>query len=328
MIERPKNVVLAGLLLLVGRLLPRGRERIVPGRAPNDRAERAAILLFLLAAAAGAAFPVLYAFELGGNLTQTLGASLGLALLLAGAALVVLGRGVVVTEENEEAYPEPEHPEEQETLEQIVAEAGDAISRKRLLTLAGGAAGGVLAVAVLTPIVSLGPLFRVGALFATPWRRGRRLVDEQGRPYRAADIHEDTFYTAFPEGADREELGASLVLVRLPEESLDLPDGRSNWAPGGILAYSKICTHAGCAVSLYRAPLFRPDAPEPALVCPCHYSTFDPSTGGTVRFGPAGRALPQLPLTIDRRGHLRAGGNFSGAVGPSWWGVRNREPKP
>jgi ubiquinol-cytochrome c reductase iron-sulfur subunit len=94
------------------------------------------------------------------------------------------------------------------------------------------------------------------------------------------------------------------------------------------VAYSKICTHAGCAISLYRAPLFQPDEPPPALVCPCHYSTFDPADGGTVVFGPAGRKLPMLPVFVDRRGHLRAKGNFDEAVGPSWWGVRLRSPNP
>ena len=64
---------------------------------------------------------------------------------------------------------------------------------------------------------------------------------------------------------------------------------------------------------------------RPALVCPCHYSTFDPAAGGAVLFGPAGRPLPQLPLQIDHAGHLRAAGTFSGPVGPSWWGVRNRK---
>ena len=320
--ERLKTWILAGLILLLGRLLPRGRERIVPRRSPDDRAERAAILLFLLAAGCAAAFPVLYALE-PDNLTQALGGSLGAALVLTGAALVVIGRGVVVTEENEEDYPEPEHPEEQEALEQIVAESGDTISRKRLLTLAGGAAGGALAVAFLTPAVSLGPLFHISRFFRTPWRRGRRLVDEHGRPYRAADIHEDNFYTAFAEGADKEELAASLVLVRLPPEKLDLPAGRAGWAPGGILAYSKICTHAGCAISLYRSPLFEPASPKAALVCPCHYSTFDPAAGAKVVFGPAGRPLPQLPLAIRPDRRLVAAGGYSGPPGPAWWGVRN-----
>ena len=112
------------------------------------------------------------------------------------------------------------------------------------------------------------------------------------------------------------------MLVRVEEAALKLPPGRASWAPFGILAYSQICTHAGCAVALYRKPTFRPLEPEPALVCPCHYSTFNPATGGTVIFGPAGRPLPQLPLMIDAAGQLRAAGNFSGPVGPSWWAVR------
>jgi len=107
-----------------------------------------------------------------------------------------------------------------------------------------------------------------------------------------------------------------------------LPAGREGWAPRGILAFSKICTHAGCAVNLYRKPKFAPVEPKPALVCPCHYSTFDPADGGSVIFGPAGRPLPQLPLQIDASGDLRAAGNFPQGVGPSWWGVRNRSSKP
>jgi ubiquinol-cytochrome c reductase iron-sulfur subunit len=79
---------------------------------------------------------------------------------------------------------------------------------------------------------------------------------------------------------------------------------------------------------MYRVPLFAADEPSPALVCPCHYSTFDPADGGSVTFGPAGRALPMLPVRIDANGQLRADGNFSGAVGASWAGVRSRRPTP
>jgi len=119
-----------------------------------------------------------------------------------------------------------------------------------------------------------------------------------------------------------------VIVVRLDPAALELPEERGDWAPQGIVAYSKICTHAGCAVSQYRVPNFAPVEPKPALVCPCHYSTFDPAAGGSVLFGPAGRPLPQLPLVVDGAGELRAGGNFSGPVGPSWWGVRNRRAKP
>jgi ubiquinol-cytochrome c reductase iron-sulfur subunit len=116
------------------------------------------------------------------------------------------------------------------------------------------------------------------------------------------------------------------VLVRLRPDQLDLPPDNAGYDASGIVAFSKICTHAGCAIALYRAPLFEPTDPRPALVCPCHYSTFDPATGGSVTFGPAGRKLPMLPLQVDARGFLRARGNFDSPVGPSWWGVRLKGP--
>ena len=62
-------------------------------------------------------------------------------------------------------------------------------------------------------------------------------------------------------------------------------------------------------------------------MCPCHYSTFEPQTGGRVLFGPAGRPLPQLPLSIDAAGVLVAAGRYSEAIGPSWSGVRQRPPE-
>jgi ubiquinol-cytochrome c reductase iron-sulfur subunit len=150
------------------------------------------------------------------------------------------------------------------------------------------------------------------------------VVDDIGHPIKADDILEETFYTGFPEGAAREDIASSLVIVRVNPTKLKLPPGREGWAPQGILAFSKICTHAGCAVALYRKPTFTPVEPNPALVCPCHYSTFDPYTGGKVIYGPAGRPLPQLPLEIDSDGNLRAGGNYSARVGPGWWNVRSK----
>ena len=63
----------------------------------------------------------------------------------------------------------------------------------------------------------------------------------------------------------------------------------------------------------------------PAFTCPCHYSTFLPGEGGRLVFGPAGRALPQLPLMIDGDGHLRAAGPFHEDVGPSWWGIHRAQ---
>jgi ubiquinol-cytochrome c reductase iron-sulfur subunit len=316
-------------LLLLGLLHRRGRrkprERIVPPGQPDRRAEGVVIALFFAAAACAAVFVVAYVLEWEHS-TQILGLSLGLACALVAAAMVVISRRLVVTEHLEEDYPE-EEPEEQLELVQVVRESGSRITRKRLFAAAGGAAGAAFGAALLAPIASLGPALDTKTLYDSPWRRGRRLVDDAGRAYLADDIEEGTFYTAFPEGADPELLGSPLVVVRIDPAQLELPAGRGDWAPLGILAYSKVCTHAGCAVALYRKPTFPPTQPNPALVCPCHYSTFDPAAGGKVLFGPAGRDLPQLPLEVDSGGALRAAGNYSGPVGPSFWGVRSRGPR-
>jgi ubiquinol-cytochrome c reductase iron-sulfur subunit len=323
------------LLLLLGRRraepepprIETERAPIVEPGAKDPHAELLVVVLLLAAAVCATGFIVVFA--LGGvpHRTQFFGLSIGLAFAFVAAAFIVVARRLVVTEELEEDYAALEHPDEQEAVTEIVEESGSRFTRKRLVTTAAVASGGALAAALIAPAVSLGPILDTSAFYETPWRRGRRLVDESGKPFHARDIFEKTFYTAFPEGAEREDFGAPLVVVRLEPEQLRLPAGRSNWAPDGILAYSKICTHAGCAIALYRAPLFPPAEPNPALVCPCHYSTFDPSTGGTVTFGPAGRPLPQLPLEVDDSGFLRAAGNFSGAVGPAWWGVYMRRLK-
>ena len=319
--------LLAGFVLLVAKVRRRPRlerERIVPEGAPSPGSELLVLLLLLLATLCAAAFPVVYAVSAIPHQTQFLGLSLGLALLLLAAALIVAGRALVVDEQLEEEYPPPVHASAVEELEQLVEESGSRFTRKRLLIAGAGAAGTALSVAIVTPVLSLGPFFDTDPFYETPWRRGRRLVDDEGRPLRAEEVARATFYTAYPEGADKENIGSPLVVVRLEPRQLRLPEGRGDWAPDGILAYSKVCTHAGCAINLYRTPTFAPAQPRPALICPCHYSTFDPAAGAKVIFGPAGRPLPQLPLMVDSAGVLRSAGNFSGPVGPAWWGVHLR----
>ena len=291
------------------------------------RAELTVAALLLLAAASAAGFVVVYALDSIGHQTQLLGLTLGAAFACVAAALVVAGRHLVPVEDGEDEYGSPA-PEAVDQVAEVVEEGAVRMRRRRLLAGAGAAAGAAIGAALLAPVVSLGPAFDLAALARTPWRRGRRLVDEAGAPIPAAAVRPDEFVTAFPEGADPEEIGSPVILVRLDPARLRLPAARRTWAPEGIVGYSKICTHAGCAIALYRAPLFEPAEQPPGLVCPCHYSTFDPATGGTVVFGPAGRPLPMLPLRVDGEGMLRAVGNFDGAVGPSWWGVRLRGPNP
>jgi ubiquinol-cytochrome c reductase iron-sulfur subunit len=316
---------LVGLIVLIrgvqrARVGDPPRERIVEAPAPHPGAEL--VVAGLLVAAAAAAVVAVVAYGVGWS-TQAFGGTLAAALLLLAVALVVAAKTFIPTEELDEEYPPVGQEEESRAVTQIVRESGDGITRKRLLGGAAGLAGTALGAALLAPAVSLGPVFDTSRLNESPWRRGRLLVDEQGRPLRADDVDTGTFYTAFPAGADPKAIGSPLILVRLDPRELKLPPGREGWAPEGIVAYSKICTHAGCAIALYRNPLFTPTEPQRALVCPCHYSTFDPAAGAKVLFGPAGRPLPQLPLAIRRDRSLVAAGGYSGPPGPAWWGVRN-----
>lgn len=323
-----KSRLQAAAILALGvlrRPQQKEREPIVKEEGGDPRAELVVALLLLGAAACAVMFVVVYVVEFA-NRTQWLGLCLGVSLLLVAAALIYAGETFVPTEELEEDYPPIEHPEAQAELDRIGRESVAGFTRKRLLVGAAGAAGAALGAALIAPAASLGPFLDTKSFYYSPWRRDRRLVDEEGKPYRAEEIEFETFYTAYPQDAYRDELAAPLVVVKVDPSELELPPDRKGWAPEGIVAYSKVCTHAGCAIALYRYPKFPQAEPRPALVCPCHYSTFDPAQAGKVLFGPAGRSLPQLPLMVDSAGELRAAGNFSEPVGPGFWGVRTRRP--
>jgi ubiquinol-cytochrome c reductase iron-sulfur subunit len=195
-------------------------------------------------------------------------------------------------------------------------EAGEhVLVRRRLMLALAGSSLVVGAVAALFPFRSLGP--RPGSsLRRTAWTPGRRLVDESGRPIRAADLGDGSAVTVFPEGVSTSDTSADrassqAVLIRVAGEPIR-PPGRRDWTVDGCVAYSRICTHAGCPVGLYEADVHK-------LVCPCHQSLFDVLDGARPEFGPATRALPQLPLAVDRSGYLVAQSDFHEPVGPSYW---------
>jgi ubiquinol-cytochrome c reductase iron-sulfur subunit len=284
------------------------------------RAELVVAALLAVAAALLVAFVVVLLAR--GYDTQLLGATLAGGLAALAAALIVAAQRIVPQEQRLEERPRLEDPQARPEVRQRLRSATAGVSRRRLLGASAAAAGTAFAAALAAPLAALGPA--VGAsIETTPWRRGRRLVDEDGRPLTAEDVAPGSFVTAFPEGADKRELGSPVVLVRDDPARLKLPPERRDWAPEGILAFSKICTHAGCAIALYRKPTYEPTSARPALACPCHYSVFDTRAGGAVEAGPAGRPLPQLPLQIGPDRRLRAAGGFSGPIGPAWWSARS-----
>ena len=72
--------------------------------------------------------------------------------------------------------------------------------------------------------------------------------------------------------------------MRVEPSLLQLPASRRTWAPDGLVAYSKVCTHAGCPVGLYEADIHE-------LLCPCHQSSFDVLDGaGRSAARPRGRS--------------------------------------
>ena len=269
--------------------------------------ERVVAVSFTLSALASIGLAVLYA---AGGEPQIEGTLLGVA-------LGGLGLGVVVWATK--LLHEDEVIEERALLSNASARGAaedalddDEVTRRSLLIRLLLGAGGSLAAALAIPALSLGP--RPGqSLFKTRWVAGTRLVDIDGNPVRAEMVRAGAVQTVFPEG----EVGsadAQTLLLRVDPASLELPEGREEWAPEGVVGFSKICTHAGCPVGLYRAESHE-------LLCPCHQSTFDVLKGAEPNFGPADRPLPQLPIEIDDEGFLVAKGDFSEPVGPGFWNL-------
>jgi len=252
--------------------------------------------------------------------TQVSAALLCIALGTLAAAMVVWEHELMPRRESiEERGSLPSGADVDETAAQTLLFGADEVVGRRpwLVKLLAGAAGAV-GLATLFPLRSFAPTFAsVDALAHTSWRKGSRLVREDGTIVRASDLAVNSVVTVFPEGYVGPQFANAMandatVLVRVPAEELRLPADRAAWGPSGLLAFSKVCTHAGCPVGLYRAA-----ARE--LFCPCHQSTFDVLTGGTRTFGPAARALPQLPLTIAKDGTLEALGDFPEPIGPGYW---------
>jgi ubiquinol-cytochrome c reductase iron-sulfur subunit len=276
------------------------------------RAEKVVALAFGSSAVASIGLLVVYVMGGGAQLEGTL---LGVALGGLGVGLVVWATSLIQEEEAiEERATLSSARSSLEATRKSLSD-GELTRRSLLVRLLFGASG-TLATALAIPALSLGP--RPGqSLFRTRWASGARLVDLDGHPVRPDDVQAGTVQTVFPEG----EVGAAdaqTVLIKVDPAMLQLPEERSRWAPEGIVGYSKICTHAGCPVGLYRAESHE-------LLCPCHQSTFDVLRGAQPNFGPADRPLPQLPLDVDAEGFLVATGDFSEPVGPGFWNLERDE---
>jgi ubiquinol-cytochrome c reductase iron-sulfur subunit len=256
------------------------------------------------------------------NVQQALlGVGLAMSTFFIGMAAVHWGKTLmddreVVAERHEFRSPDSDRADFVATVKEQGAMAG--LGRRTLIKRSMGVALGLVGLSPLVLLRDIGPLPKK-QLETTSWKAGTRLVTDPGdRPIKPADLEVGAVAQVLPElipGTERtlENVGKDAVLlIRLRPEDFNLNAQRLSWTHDGIIAFSKICSHMGCAVALY-------EQQTKHLLCPCHQSTFDVTRAAKVIFGPAARPLPQLALTLDADGYLVAKQPFTEPVGPSFW---------
>jgi len=297
------------------------------------RAERQVAILFMLSALGTLLLIYSYIFVkddrfifipvLGNTNAQQLGLGLGMAIALfcigAGAihwAKTLMPDEEVIAQRHEFRSEDEDRSDFIKTVKEGASAAG--LGRRPLIKRSLIAALGLSGLTPLLLLRDLGPLPK-DDLTKTSWKTGTRLVTDPGdRPVRPEDLEVGAVAQTLPELAQGEErtlnnIGKDAVLlIRLRPEEFNLDAERLSWTHEGIIAFSKICSHMGCAVALY-------EQQTKHLLCPCHQSTFDVTRAAKVIFGPAARPLPQLAITVDADGYLVAQQPFTEPVGPSFW---------
>jgi ubiquinol-cytochrome c reductase iron-sulfur subunit len=260
---------------------------------------------------------------MGNQNAHQLGLGLGMAISLffigLGAihwAKTLMPDTEVVAQRHEFRSPDSDRKEFVEAVKSGAAASG--LGRRSLIKRSLGAALGLSALSPLLLLRDLGPL-PGKELEKTTWKSGTYLVTDPGnRRIKASDLEVGAVAQVLPEIGDPEHRKLSdiakdaVLLIRLRPQEFNLEADRLAMTHDGIIAFSKICSHMGCAVALY-------EQQTKHLLCPCHQSTFDVTRAAKVIFGPSARPLPQLDITIDQEGYLVARQPFSEPVGPSFW---------
>jgi ubiquinol-cytochrome c reductase iron-sulfur subunit len=299
-----------------------------------DRAERQVAAMFGISALGTVLLIISYIFVpddlfifipiMGSQNAHQLGLGLGMAI-----ALFFIGLGAihwaktlmpdqeVVMQRHEFRSPEEDRKAFVDTVKEGVSSSG--LGRRSLIKRSLGAALGLSALSPILLLRDLGPLPGPEQKM-TNWKSGTYLVTDPGdRRIKASDLEVGSVAQVMPEFADPKDRHLddiakdALLLIRLRPAEFNLEPDRLAMTHEGIIAFSKICSHMGCAVALY-------EQTTKHLLCPCHQSTFDVTRAAKVIFGPAARPLPQLDITVDDEGYLIARKPVSEPVGPSFWG--------
>ncbi|MEU3855957.1 Rieske 2Fe-2S domain-containing protein [Streptomyces sp. NPDC028722] len=297
------------------------------------RSERVVALLFTVSMLATIGFIAAYlvipndksifVFPLGhiSAMNFALGLTLGIALFCIGAGAVHWARTLMSdVEVADDRHPIEASPEVRAKVHDDFRQGAkeSALGRRKLIRTT---MFGALALVPLSGVMLLGGLGPAPGtkLRHTLWAKNKRLVNmNTNQPLRPEDIEVGSLTFAKPDGLEeraedfQDQIAkAALMIVRL--QPGNIKDKRElDWSHQGIVAFSKICTHVGCPISLYEQQTHH-------VLCPCHQSTFDLSDGARVIFGPAGHPLPQLRIGVDSEGYLQALGDFEEPVGPAFW---------
>jgi len=314
------------------------RERFpIAGTRTEKRAERTIAGTFLLAFLSAVGFIVVfcgavpYQWHLPGEGPQTfryftplLGALLGLSLACIGIGIVLWAKWLMPEEEAVQDRHDGPSDEVQQILTAATLTSGyndTGVARRSILKstvgLAGGALGAVPLVAMVGAMIKKPNRGEGQSMFHTLWKAGVPIVYSDGRRVSPDDILPGGLATVFPGVPGGVKAGDSpTLIIRLrPGQVVRSRKGQDSYQWGDFVAYSKICTHAGCPASLYEQQTGR-------LLCPCHQSQFDVFQDAKPVFGPATRSLPKLPLgveVVDGKQYFKANGDFPEAIGPAFW---------
>ena len=325
----------------------------VRGTQAEKRAERGVAACFTIAALAGVAFIVVfiaapYQWHLPGTpqnfrfYTPALGGLLAMLLLFMGVGMVLWAKWLMPEEEviqDRHDVPSSEADIALTEASLLVGLEDTGLPRRSLILRSLGLAGGALAT---VPLVAL-----VGAMIKKPgtqllhtlYRSDPQTFPKTGGRVPLVDIDwknvgPDTLLpggvaTVFPgvravgaSGYDGvHDASSPVLLIRLkPGQTITPRKGQATfgWPQQNpeYVAFSKICTHAGCPASLYEQQTSR-------LLCPCHQSQFEVLEDAKPVFGPATRSLPKLPIDLftdtDGSQYFVARHDFTEAIGPGFW---------
>lgn len=323
----------------------------IRGTKAEKRAERGVALAFAISALAGLGFIVAfiampYKWHLPGTpqnfrfYTPALGGLMAIMLVFLGVGMVLWAKWLMPEEEVVQDRHDIPSTEEDKVLTEATLLVGledTGLPRRSLILRTLGLAGGAMAT---VPLVAL-----VGAMIKKPgtqllhtlFRPNKQMFGGNGlvpivyadfRRVSPNDLEPGGIATVFPGVREKvnghdgvTDASSPTLLIRLrPGQQVKSRKGQAGfgWPSDNpeYVAYSKICTHAGCPASLYEQQTSR-------LLCPCHQSQFEVLEDAKPVFGPASRSLPKLPIGVetghDGQQYFVALSDFKEAIGPAFW---------